>query len=81
MLRSTGIFGKIGIGVYICSMTFKELALELQTQGWRAYKVDDVAGLVRGNNLQGLAIRNLIEVQVYEGKSLVFVRNLKPKDK
>lgn len=51
-------------------------------QGWRCYKIEDTSRLTQGNNLQSLAIRNLIEVQVYEGKSLVFVKTVFPsKDK
>jgi hypothetical protein len=48
-------------------------------QGWRCYHIKDVPLLARGSNLQSLAIRSLIEVQVYEGKSLVFVRTIFPK--
>jgi len=59
-------------------MTFKELSIQLMDQGWRCYHISDVPLLVQGSNLQSLAIRRLIEVQVYEGKSLVFVRDLKP---
>jgi len=63
-------------------MTFKQLATELMNQGWRCYHINDVTALTRGANLYSLAIRNLIEVQVYEGKSLVFVRDVyPPKDK
>lgn len=57
-------------------MTFKELALELMNQGWRCYHIDDLN--TRGVSLHSLCIRNLIEVQVYEGKSLVFVKDAKP---
>lgn len=59
-------------------MTFKELALNLMEQGWRCYHIKDVPSLSRGNKLQVLAIRHLLEVVVYEGKSLVFVKNIKP---
>jgi hypothetical protein len=59
-------------------MTFKELAIQLMDQGWRCYHIKDIPLLTRGSNLQSLAIRSLIEVQVYEGKSLVFVKDLKP---
>lgn len=48
-------------------------------QGWRCYHIGDVPLLARGNNLQSLAIRSLIEVRVYEGKSLVFVKDVQPK--
>ena len=60
-------------------MTFKELTQELMEQGWRCYHIGDVPLLARGNNLQSLAIRSLIEVRVYEGKSLVFVKDVQPK--
>ena len=66
--------------VYICVMTFKQLANELMQQGWRAYHIDDISNLTRGDNLHIFAIRNLIEIQVYEGKKIVFVKNCKPKD-
>lgn len=61
-------------------MTFKELTNELLHQGWRAYHIDDISALTRGNNLNVLAIRKLIQVQVYEGKKIVFVKNCKPID-
>lgn len=60
-------------------MTFKELTQELMEQGWRCYHIDDMKHLTEGNTLQSLAIRSLIEVRVYEGKSLVFVKDVQPK--
>jgi hypothetical protein len=39
-----------------------------------------IDALTSGNSLQSLAIRSLIEVRVYEGKSLVFVKDCPPKD-
>jgi len=47
-------------------------------QGWRAYYVEDVAAFTRGHKLNTLAIRSLLEVQVYEGKNIVFVRTIHP---
>ena len=58
-------------------MTFKQLAIELMNQGWRCYHISDIPSLTQGSNLKSLAIRSLIEVQVYEGKSLVFVKDCK----
>jgi len=58
-------------------MTFKQLTNDLLREGWRAYRIDDVPTLTRGNNLQILAIRNLIEVQVFEGRKIVFVKDTK----
>jgi hypothetical protein len=60
-------------------MTFKQLTDDLLREGWRAYWIDDVFALAQGNNLEILAIRNLIEVQVFEGQKVVFVRDTKPK--
>ncbi len=57
-------------------MTFKELTNDLMLQGWRAYKIPDVASFVRGHNLNTMALRNLIEIQVYEGKNIVFVKTI-----
>jgi len=62
-------------------MTFKHLANELMEQGWRCYHIEDMPYLTRGDNIHSLAVRNLLEIQVYEGKSLVFVRDSYPKDK
>jgi hypothetical protein len=56
-------------------MTFKELSIELMDQGWRCYKMDDLN--TRGSALHSLANRHNILVQVYEGKSLVFVKDCK----
>ena len=63
---------------YLWYMRFKQLVNELMDQGWRCYHIEDVPQLTRGNNLQSLAIRSFIEVVVYEGKSLVFVRSVFP---
>ena len=59
-------------------MTFKELTKEMLDHGWRAYFISDIERLTRGDNLHKLSIRNLIQVQVYEGKNIVFVKNAKP---
>lgn len=59
-------------------MTFRELAQELMDQGWRCYHIDDLSPLLRGSDLHSFCIRNLLEVQVYEGKSLVFIKDAKP---
>lgn len=59
-------------------MTFKQLTNDLMLQGWRAYYIPDVASFVRGHQLNTLAIRNLIEVMVYEGKDIVFVKTTHP---
>lgn len=61
-------------------MTFRELAIELMDQGWRAYHVDDIGKFTRGNTLESLAIRSLIEVRIYENKRIVFVKDCKPRD-
>lgn len=63
-------------------MTFKELTNELMDQGWRCYALskDRLDLLTSGPTLHSLAIRSLIEVRVYEGKSLVFVRDTYPKE-
>ncbi len=47
-------------------------------QGWRAYHMPDVASFVRGHQLNSMAIRNLLEIQVYEGKDIVFVKTYHP---
>lgn len=57
-------------------MEFKELANELMDQGWRCYHIKDVPYFSSGTRLQSLAIRNLLEVRVYEDKSLVFVKDI-----
>lgn len=59
-------------------MTFKELALELMEQGWRCYHISDIGTLTRGASLHSWAIRNSVQVQVYEGKPLVFIKDVKP---
>ena len=46
-------------------------------QGWRCYYIPDTSILTRGNKLQTLAIRNLIQVQVYEDKPFVFVKDIR----
>lgn len=61
-------------------MTFKELALELMEQGWRCYHIRDIESLARGSHLNNLAIRKSLIVQVYDGKSLVFIKDAKPPD-
>lgn len=78
MLTFGKIFGGGDLTVYLWCMTFKQLANDLMAQGWRCYHILDVPNLSRGSNLQSLAIRSLIEVRVYEGKSLVFVKDCKP---
>lgn len=64
--------------MYICSMTFKELTNDLMLQGWRVYYIPDVASFVKGYQLNTMAIRNLLEIQIYEGKNLVFVKTYYP---
>jgi len=59
-------------------MTFTQLTNELLLQGWRAYYVEDITSFTSGHYLNNLAIRNLIEVQVYEGKNIIFVRDTFP---
>lgn len=59
-------------------MTFKQLTRDLQLQGWRAYFIEDVPAFTRGHRLNSLAIRNLIEVQVYEGENVIFVKTVHP---
>ena len=60
-------------------MTFKELAMELMDQGWRCYYLPDISSAIRNPvYLHAICRRNQIEVQVYEGKSLVFVKDSKP---
>lgn len=46
-------------------------------QGWRCYHMDD---LPKGDELHKFAIRNFLQIQVYEGKSLVFVKDFLFKD-
>jgi hypothetical protein len=77
LLTKGALFGRGLSGPYLYFMTFKQLANELMDQGWRCYHID-VAKLTLGSNLQALAIRSLIEVRVYEGKSLVFVKDILP---
>ncbi len=60
-------------------MTFKELTNDLMLQGWRTYYVDDIDAFTRGHKLNTLAIRSLLEVMVYEGKNVIFVRTIHPK--
>lgn len=60
-------------------MTFNQLTNELQLQGWRAYYIPDVDSLIKGHRLNTLAIRNLLDIQVYEGKNIVFVKTIHPK--
>lgn len=59
-------------------MTFKQLTNDLMLQGWRAYYIDDIGRFTKEHHLQVLAIRNLIEIQVYEGKKVVFVKTIHP---
>lgn len=59
-------------------MTFNQLTNDLMLQGWRAYYIPDVASFVRGHQLNTMALRNLIEVMVYEGKNIVFVKTVHP---
>jgi len=61
-------------------MTFKELTRDLQHQGWRAYYIPNVSSLTVGHKLNTLAIRNLIEIQIYEGKNIVFVKSIQIKE-
>jgi hypothetical protein len=61
-------------------MTFKELTQDMLDHGWRAYHISDIEKLTRGDNLHKLSIRNLLQIQVYEGKKIVFVKNAKPLD-
>ena len=80
MLKEREIFGgRVLIYLYLL-MTFKELALDLMHQGWRCYYIEDVPTLTRGNTLQALAIRSLIQVVTYDGKKLVFVKTVQPKN-
>lgn len=81
MLRKGKIFGLPTLYPLYLLMTFKDLANELMHQGYRCYKIEDIGKFTRGNTLQALAIRSLIEVQVYDSKSLVFVKTIFPKDK
>lgn len=75
MLRKAQIFGGGLSRAYLSSMTFKQLAIDLMNQGWRCYHISDIPDV---NYLHSLAIRSFLEVQVYEGKSLVFVRDIYP---
>lgn len=59
-------------------MTFKQLTVQLQEQGWRAYYIPDASFLVRGHQLEKLANRNLLEIQIYEGKDIIFVKTIQP---
>jgi hypothetical protein len=59
-------------------MTFKELANELMEQGWRCYHISDISHLTMGSSLHSWAIRNSLEVRVYEGKNLLFIKDTKP---
>ena len=76
MLKKALIFGVMCLYSYLWYMTFKELAHELMEQGWRCYKLSDLT--VRGTFLHAFAIRNNLEIRVYEGKDLVFVKDVKP---
>lgn len=60
-------------------MTFKELANQLMEQGWRAYHIENVDELTRGSFLEMIANRVNIEVQTFEGKTIIFIKNTKPK--
>lgn len=57
-------------------MTFKQLTRQLQQEGWRAYNIPSASSLVTGHRLQKLANRNLIDVLVYEGQDVVFVKTI-----
>lgn len=59
-------------------MTFKELTNDLMDKGWRVYHIDDLQSVSKGDDLQRWAVRNIKEIQIYEGHSLVFVKNGKP---
>lgn len=61
-------------------MKFKDLAQELMLQGFRAYHIKDSSLLGKGDNLKRMAIRKGVEVIVYEGKDIVFVKDSKPTD-
>jgi hypothetical protein len=78
LLTNEELFGIGRMSSYICVMTFRQLTNDLMLQGWRAYYVEDVESLTRGHKLNTLAIRNLIEIQVYEGKNILFVKTVHP---
>lgn len=59
-------------------MTFKYLINEMMLQGWRAYYIPNISSLNNEAKLQGLAVRNLIEIQIYEGKDILFVKTIHP---
>lgn len=59
-------------------MTFKELTNELLLQGWRAYYIDDGDLFTSYHRMQKMASLNNIELQVYEGKKIIFARTIFP---
>jgi len=59
-------------------MTFKELTIKLQEDGWRAYLIPDAQLLVRKNLVRRLALLNLRDVLVYENQNIVFVKTIHP---
>ena len=76
MLINGRIFGRRRINTIYLHMTFKQLTKQLQQDGWRAYYIPLASSLVLGHKLNKLANSNLIEVQVYEGQNVVFVRTI-----
>lgn len=54
-------------------MSFKSLTNELILQGWRCYIIPPY--VIKGDSLEKFARKFSLEVRVYEGKSIVFVKN------
>lgn len=59
-------------------MTFKQLTNELLLQGWRAYYIPDASLFTQHYRLRRLEVMHLLELQIYEGHNIVFVRTIHP---
>lgn len=59
-------------------MTFKELVNQLQKEGWRAYYIKGCSTSQSIHNFHAMAVRHLIEFQVFEGEDIIFVKTFHP---
>lgn len=78
MLRNREIFGGVRKSTIYLHMTFKELANDLMLQGWRVYKVNGCSSEQFVSKFHPVAVRKLLEFQVYEGRNLIFVKTVHP---
>ena len=60
-------------------MTFKQLTLQLQREGWRAYYIPHSFLFIRKNLIKKLENIHLKEILVYEGEDIVFVKTIQMK--